>query len=96
MEENNEPPVFQNYPSWEFTDQPYRSRETSVVVAPEIPRRLSTQDWDTIRPVFTDLYSTQKKPLKDVMEILKRDRAFIATYASSTNRFSLNFLTSLP
>jgi Clr5 domain len=89
-EEYIEPPIFQDYPSWELNNLPYRSRETSVVVAS------STQEWDTIKPVFTDLYSTQKKPLKEVMEILKRDRAFVATYASSTNRCSLSFLTSLP
>jgi hypothetical protein len=42
-------------------------------------KRVPTEQWETIRPLFTRLYQEEKRPLKEVMEILERDHHFKAT-----------------
>ncbi|KAH7309498.1 hypothetical protein B0I35DRAFT_412420 [Stachybotrys elegans] len=42
-------------------------------------RRVPPEQWDAMRPIITRLYQEEKRPLKEVMEILKRDHEFTAT-----------------
>jgi hypothetical protein len=43
-------------------------------------KRVPTEQWEAIRPLFTRLYQEEKRPLKEVMEILEREHHFKATY----------------
>jgi Clr5 domain len=81
LEENDDDqlPLFEHSSQWNAAILPYRSREPSVA-APEATelKRPSPQDWHNIRPVFTKLYSTEDRTLKDVRSILERDHGFVA------------------
>jgi Clr5 domain len=78
-EEYNRPPMYQNNSPWNPAILPYRSREPSVA-SPETTesKHPSPQDWDNIRPIFTKLYSTEDRKLKDVKSILERNHGFVA------------------
>jgi hypothetical protein len=71
--------LFEHNSPWNAAVLPYRSREPSVA-APEATelKRPSPQDWHNIRPVFTKLYSTEDRTLKDVRSIIERDHGFVA------------------
>jgi Clr5 domain len=71
-------PIFQEHASLNTTALAYRSREPSVAV-PQPATYPSFQDWDKIKAVFTRLYRTEDRTLKDVRMILKRDHGFVAT-----------------
>jgi hypothetical protein len=43
----------------------------------------SAIDWDEHRTIIEQLYSTERKPLREVMEIMKLDYGLLATYFSS-------------
>lgn len=57
-------------PSTDFssTSRLFKSREPPTA-----------QDWEEIRPIFTQLYSVENKELKAVMRILESERGFYAT-----------------
>jgi hypothetical protein len=40
-------------------------------------------DWGAQKPQIKQLYMTENKPLVEVMEVMKRDHDFNATYASA-------------
>jgi Clr5 domain len=42
-------------------------------------RPLSAQDWEDQRQTFERLYVTERKKLREVMEIMERDHGFLAT-----------------
>ncbi|KAM0558215.1 hypothetical protein ACHAPJ_004900 [Fusarium lateritium] len=42
-------------------------------------RRIPSSEWEKKRPVITKLYQEEKRPLKEVMEVLKREHGFTAT-----------------
>jgi hypothetical protein len=42
--------------------------------------RLTAQDWESQRTTFERLYLTEHRGLQEVMEIMKRDYGFVATY----------------
>ncbi|KAF5545622.1 hypothetical protein FMEXI_6011 [Fusarium mexicanum] len=42
-------------------------------------RRIPSSEWEKIRPVITKLYQEEKRPLKEVMEVLEREHGFTAT-----------------
>lgn len=75
---NGDSIILGNVP-WEAAGLAYQSRQPSVV-ATEPPKHPSTRDWERIRPVFTRLYSTENRPLKDVKRILEQDHRFVARY----------------
>ena len=64
--------------SWNDTTLVHRSREQSVIAA-ERPKHPSAQDWENIKPIFTKLYSTENRALKEVKTILEEDHSFVAT-----------------
>jgi len=72
-------PMLEYNSPWNAVTLPYRSREPSVA-APEPTelKRPSAQDWHNIQPLFTKLYSTEDRTLKDVKRILERDHGFVA------------------
>ncbi|KAF7508934.1 hypothetical protein GJ744_008490 [Endocarpon pusillum] len=79
-------------PSWNETTLVYRSREPSVIAA-ERPKYPSAQDWENIKPIFTKLYSTENRTLKDVKAILEKDHGFVATermYKGRINTWNLH------
>jgi hypothetical protein len=43
-------------------------------------RPLSAQDWEDQRVTFEQLYSTEDRELPEIMDIMKRDYGFFATY----------------
>jgi hypothetical protein len=43
------------------------------------PTYPTTEDWASIKPVFTKLYITEDKTLKEVQTILEQDNGFSAT-----------------
>lgn len=43
-------------------------------------RPLTAQDWDDQRMTFKRLYVTERKELREVMDIMKQDYGFLATY----------------
>lgn len=52
-----------------------------IVRRPTVLQRVHTEaEWDDIRPIITELYLTERKPLKEVMRILQEDHEFRATY----------------
>jgi Clr5 domain len=84
----NQLPMFEQNSPWNIASLPYRSREPSVPAPePSKLKRPSPQDWHNIRPVFTKLYSTEDKTLKDVKSILERDHGFVAKYTPNVDRF---------
>lgn len=59
---------------------PGDSDDTDISMPRSIPRkRIPSQEWEKKRPIITRLYQEEKKPLKEVMEILERDHNFTAT-----------------
>jgi Clr5 domain len=80
---HNQFPIFQEHASLDTTALAYRSREPSVAV-PQPATYPSVQDWGKIKLVFTRLYRTEGRTLKDVRTILQRDYGFVATYMPST------------
>ncbi|EXM02332.1 hypothetical protein NOF04DRAFT_21918 [Fusarium oxysporum II5] len=42
-------------------------------------RRIPSSEWEKKRPVITKLYQEEKRPLKEVMEVLEREHGFTAT-----------------
>ncbi|KAM0199502.1 hypothetical protein ACHAPI_003264 [Fusarium lateritium] len=42
-------------------------------------RRIPSAEWEKKRPVITKLYQEEKRPLKEVMEVLEREHGFTAT-----------------
>jgi len=77
-EEYNELPIARDHLPWNVIGLPPRSREPSVV-ALEPPKHPTVEDWDKIKPVFTKLYRTENKPLKDVQSIIEQHHGFVAT-----------------
>ncbi|ERF72318.1 hypothetical protein EPUS_02205 [Endocarpon pusillum Z07020] len=78
--------------SWNESTLVYRSREPSVIAA-ERPKYPSTQDWENIKPIFTKLYSTDNRALKDVKTILEKNYDFVATermYKGRINAWNLH------
>jgi hypothetical protein len=70
-------PIFENLnvdidagPSTDFssTSLPFRSREPPTA-----------EEWEEIRPIFTQLYNVENKELKAVIRILESERGFYAT-----------------
>lgn len=76
---SHELPLFGPHASWNTVDLAYRSREPSVI-ATEPPKYPNHEDWESIRPVFTKLYSSENRSLKEAKRTLERDHGFIATY----------------
>ena len=62
---------------------PSRKRKSSCSSDEHEPRaakkRLSAETWETKRTIITKLYQEEKRPLKEVMEIMQRDYQFSAT-----------------
>ncbi|KPM37279.1 hypothetical protein AK830_g9290 [Neonectria ditissima] len=59
---------------------PGDSDDTDISMPRSIPRkRIPSSEWEKKRPIITRLYQEEKKPLKEVMEILERDHNFTAT-----------------
>ena len=73
--------TFPEHIPWEATGLAYRSRDPSVVASTGPLKYPSIADWEKIRPVFTKLYSTENRPLKDVKRMLEREHSFVATYS---------------
>lgn len=73
-----EHPEWPEHPEHQQHQQYQQQAEPSE--PPEPQRYPSAEDWKKIRPVFTNLYSTEDKTLKDVKEIIERDHGFVATY----------------
>jgi Clr5 domain len=71
----------QNHVAWPSPTLAYRSRSTGFI-EPEPVKNPNNQDWEDIRPIFTRLYSTENKWLKDVQDILSREHGFVATYGT--------------
>jgi hypothetical protein len=46
-------------------------------------KRIPTDQWDAKRPIITKLYQEEKRPLKEVMDILEKEHGFTATCVSS-------------
>ena len=63
---------------WEASGPPDRFPKPGVV-APVQPGYLTNREWNNIKPVFTKLYITEDRPLKEVQNILERDHGFVAT-----------------
>ncbi|KAM0237301.1 hypothetical protein ACHAPO_004648 [Fusarium lateritium] len=42
-------------------------------------RRIPSSEWEKKRPIITKLYQEEKRPLKEVMEVLEREHGFTAT-----------------
>lgn len=42
-------------------------------------RRIPSAEWEKKRPIITKLYQEEKRPLKEVMEVLEREHGFTAT-----------------
>jgi hypothetical protein len=42
-------------------------------------RPSSAQSWEDQRPTFEQLYVTERRKLREVIEIMKRDHGFLAT-----------------
>ncbi|KAF4451864.1 hypothetical protein F53441_5183 [Fusarium austroafricanum] len=42
-------------------------------------RRIPSLEWEKKRPIITKLYQEEKRPLKEVMEVLEREHGFTAT-----------------
>ncbi|KAI8655899.1 Clr5 domain-containing protein [Fusarium keratoplasticum] len=42
-------------------------------------KRIPSSEWEKKRPIITRLYQEEKRPLKEVMEILQREHGFTAT-----------------
>ncbi|KFA69124.1 hypothetical protein S40285_00022 [Stachybotrys chlorohalonatus IBT 40285] len=42
-------------------------------------KRIPTDQWDAKRPIITKLYQEEKRPLKEVMDILEKEHGFTAT-----------------
>lgn len=92
----HELPTFQNSTTWNVTNLAYPSREPSVV-ALEPPKYPTAQEWDKIKPVFTKLYRTENRPLREVKDILERNHGFVATYGHPSVAYSpfADFLTTV-
>ena len=43
-------------------------------------KRIPSDIWESKRQAITKLYQEEKRPLKEVMEIMERDYKFVATY----------------
>lgn len=58
----------------------YGSRSVSNLVAAEYRQGPTAEQWLQIQGVVQELYCEDKRPLKEVREILARDYDFRATY----------------
>ena len=51
-----------------------------LTVTRDFRRPLSAQDWEDQRMTFERLYSTERRSLQEVMEVMEREYGFRATY----------------
>ena len=63
-----------------------RSANLPLSVVPNVRRPASAQDWEDQRTRFEHLYVTERRGLKEVMEIMKQDYGFLATSILSYSR----------
>jgi hypothetical protein len=70
-------PVFSTLNTDVFAGLSKHDRSASLPFRGNTPPK--PQDWEDIRPIFTQLYSVENKTLKSVMRILEDERGFHAT-----------------
>ncbi|KAF4459001.1 hypothetical protein FALBO_14248 [Fusarium albosuccineum] len=59
---------------------PVDSDDTDISMPRSAPgKRIPSAEWEKKRPIITRLYQEEKRPLKEVMEVLEREHGFTAT-----------------
>lgn len=67
------------------------SDDMAVLQTRKTRKRIPTDQWEAKRSTITKLYQIEKRPLKEVMEIIERDHGFKATCVTGLPSLSPRF-----